>query len=115
MIEFAGLEQGMDRARSMGEQLASTARIASERMVENGQEIQAQVASQISAAGNRLLTCLDSLAKAGDPAAASQAGASFVAESLRAYGENMATWSDLLLRACRVDFAPGTPNSVAAE
>ena len=100
MIEFAGFEQGIDRARSMSEHLASTTRIAAEQMLENGQEIQAQIVAQVSTARERLLTCLDGMAKAGDPASASQVGVSFITDSVRAYTENMAQWSDLILRSC---------------
>ena len=105
MIEIPGFAQGIDHARSMGDHFAANAKTAAEQMLESGQEVQAQIASQVAGHRDRLLVCLDHLAKAGDPASASRVGASYIGESMHAYGENMAQWSELLLRSVRRGFS----------
>jgi hypothetical protein len=115
MTEFAGFQQSIDRARSMNEHFASTARTAAEQMLENGQEIGTRLASQASTARERLLSCLDELASAGDPARASQIGASYISDSLRAYGQNMAEWSELVLRSYRRGLDGTVAGTVPAE
>lgn len=118
MIEMSGFAQGIDRARSMGENFAANAKAAAEQMLESGQEVQAQIASQVASQRDRLLVCLDGLAKADDPASASRVGASYISESMHAYGENMAQWSELVLRSVRRGFGDAgkaSQSPVAAE
>lgn len=114
MIEIPGFAQGLDNARSIGDHFATNAKSAAEQMLESGQEVQAQIASQVASHRNRLLVCLDHLAKAGDPASASRVGASYISESMHAYGENMAQWSELVLRSVRRGFGDGVKGSQSA-
>ncbi|WP_395397070.1 hypothetical protein WBP07_30875 [Novosphingobium sp. BL-8A] len=98
MIAFTAFGNGFDHAQSLNEQISSNAKAAVEQFLTSGQEIQAQFANQAAAARNRLITCLDELARSPDAAAASQVGAHFFTASMRDMGENLTQWSQLLMR-----------------
>lgn len=109
MISSFSSEQSFDRMRSLNDPFALAARGAAEQMLLNGQEIQAHIAAQIGAARERFVSCLGEMADCDDAAAASQVGAAFMMDSLRAFGDNMSHWNQFLIRSCRIDSAARSP------
>lgn len=99
MTVFGNLDEGLDRARALSEQMAANTKVAAEHMLESGQELQAQLAGQASAARDRLLACLEELGKAPDAGTATQVGASYLTASMKAYGEDLTRWNQILLQS----------------
>lgn len=99
MTAFSNLGEGFNLTRAMGEQMAANAKVAAERIMESGQEFQAQLAGQATGARDRLVACLDDLAQAPDAGTATQVGASYVTASMKAYGEDLTKWGQIMLQS----------------
>lgn len=114
MFSFSDFEQNLDRAREISEHMAAHTRRAAELTVNYGQAVQVQLASQASGARERLASCIDGLANAGDPKAASQVSVSYLTDTVKAYGQDLAQWSQLVtqtyqcaLQTTALDDTPG--------